>query len=74
MHRYTVVLTTEPEEGGYRVSVPALLGCYSQGESLDEALTNIREAIELYLESLAADGLPPPPDADSPILREVVVG
>ena len=36
--------------GGYSVSIPALPGCHSQGESLEEALTNIREAAELWLE------------------------
>jgi predicted RNase H-like HicB family nuclease len=38
------------DEGGYTVFVPALPGCISEGESRDEALANIREAIELYLE------------------------
>ena len=41
----------QPEEvGGYSVSVPALPGCYSQGETREEALCNIREAAELWLE------------------------
>jgi predicted RNase H-like HicB family nuclease len=38
------------EEGGYTVFVPALPGCVSEGESLDEARANILEAIALYLE------------------------
>ncbi len=47
--RIRVVL--EPsEEGGYTVFVPALPGCISEGETKEEALRNIREAIELYLE------------------------
>lgn len=37
--------------GGYSVSVPALRGCHSQGETLEEALTNIREAAELWFEA-----------------------
>jgi antitoxin HicB len=50
-----------PEEGGrYSVSVPALPGCTSQGETREEALAMIREAIELYLESLEAHGDPVP--------------
>ena len=40
------------EEGGYVVSCPALPGCHSQGETTDEALTNIKEAIEGYLEEM----------------------
>jgi antitoxin HicB len=53
--RYTVVLEQEPD-GGYSVSVPALPGCHSQGDTRDEALANIREAIELYIETLREAG------------------
>ena len=45
----TVVLEPQ-EEGGYTVYVPSLKGCVSQGETKEEALKNIKEAIELYLE------------------------
>lgn len=40
----------EENEGGYSVWVPALPGCCSQGDNFEEALANIKEAIELYLE------------------------
>jgi len=40
----------EETEGGFSVWVPDLPGCASQGETLEEALENIKEAIELYLE------------------------
>jgi len=43
------------EEGGYTVYVPSLPGCISEGDNKEEALTNIREAIELYLEPLEED-------------------
>lgn len=46
----------EASEGGYVASVPALPGCHTQGETLEEAERNIIEAIALYLESLAARG------------------
>jgi len=49
MMRFKVVLE-EAEEGGYVVYVPSLPGCVSQGETRDEALENIREAIEVYLD------------------------
>lgn len=49
MPRYTVVLTPEIEDGGYSVSVPALPGCASQGDTVEEAIANIRDAIGLYL-------------------------
>ena len=44
------VILEKAEEGGYVVYVPSLRGCVSQGESREEALENIKEAIELYLE------------------------
>ena len=40
------------EEGGYTVLVPSLPGCISEGETVEEALKNIQEAIELYLEPI----------------------
>ena len=52
--RFKVVL--EPsDEGGYTVHAPSLPGCISQGETVEEALKNIREAIELYLEPVEDD-------------------
>ena len=44
------VLVRPESVGGFSVSVPALPGCHSQGETIDEALVNIREAAELWLE------------------------
>ncbi|MDO8613182.1 MAG: type II toxin-antitoxin system HicB family antitoxin [Dehalococcoidia bacterium] len=58
---YSVVVH-DAEEGGYWVEVPALPGCYSQGESVEEALENVREAIELYLEALREEGTQIPRD------------
>lgn len=40
----------EEDNGGYSVSVPSLHGCFSQGEDFEDAVKNIKEAIELYLE------------------------
>lgn len=48
--KFKVVLE-ENEEGGYTIFVPSLPGCISEGDTRDEALQNIKEAIELYLES-----------------------
>ena len=45
-----------PEEGGYWAEVPALPGCYSQGESIEETVKNIREAIESPIEALKEEG------------------
>jgi len=52
---YTIVLETE-KEGGFVVSVPALPGCFTQGESRSEAVKNAREAIAAYVEELRARG------------------
>jgi len=52
---YSVFYEHAPE-GGYVASVPALPGCHTQGESLEEAERNIKEAIDVYLASLAAHG------------------
>jgi predicted RNase H-like HicB family nuclease len=62
MMRYTVVLERE-SDGGFVVSVPALPGCVSQGDTRADALSNIREAIELYLEDCRAAGDPIPTEA-----------
>ena len=52
--RMKVVL--EPsDEGGYTIYAPTLPGCISEGETVDEALANIREAIALYLEPMEVD-------------------
>ena len=52
--KFQVVL--EPsDEGGYTVYVPSLPGCISEGDTTDEAMHNIREAIELYLEPVEDD-------------------
>jgi len=47
--KFKVVLEPQ-EEGGYTVYVPALPGCISEGDTREDALKNIKEAIELYLE------------------------
>jgi len=46
------VVLEPSEEGGYTAVVPALPGCISEGETVEEAMRNIREAIELYLEPI----------------------
>jgi len=55
VRHYTVILERE-EDGGYHAYCPALKGCHSQGDTLEEAVANIREAIEAYLQSLKAEG------------------
>jgi antitoxin HicB len=61
--RYTVLLERE-EDGGYVVSVPALPGCVSQGDTRPQALANIREAMELYIEDCREAGDQVPTEAN----------
>ena len=56
------VLLYRDENGEWCASCPSLPGCHSQGDTRDQALENIKEAIELYVEALEADGLPVPPE------------
>jgi predicted RNase H-like HicB family nuclease len=56
--KFKVVLYRE-EDGGYSVEVPALPGCFSQGDNLAEALDNIKEAIACHLDEPAPPSLPP---------------
>jgi antitoxin HicB len=54
------VVLEAAEEGGFVVSVPDLPGCWTQGETRDEALSNAKEAIAAYLDALAELGRPIP--------------
>jgi antitoxin HicB len=66
------VLLEPDQDGGYVVVCPSLPGCYSQGETIQEALANIREAIELCLEDLQELG-EPIPDPSNVLIGSVVV-
>lgn len=61
MSKFAVVIHPEPA-GGFWGEVPALPGCYSQGESVDELLVNLREAIAVTLEVMREEGRSPDPD------------
>lgn len=52
---YRILLRPEPE-GGYTITLPSLPGCVTYGETVDEAITMAREAIELYIEHLQEKG------------------
>ncbi len=68
--RLKIVL--EPsDEGGYTVYVPSLPGCISEGNTLDEALENIQEAIELYLEPVEDDWIVP--QEEGVLVQELVL-
>ena len=63
------IVVHEAEEGGYWAEVPAISGCVSQGESLDELLENVREAVEGCF-SVSAAGVPV---SDTDRIIEIVV-
>ena len=54
-YNYKILMTKE-EEGGYTVTVPALPGCITQGDNIEEAMAMAQEAIELYIEELQSRG------------------
>jgi antitoxin HicB len=54
--QYTAVF--EPESKGFSVSIPSLPGCISEGDSFEEALENIKEAAQLYIEDLEESEIP----------------
>ena len=73
MKEYTVVVERE-SDGRYSVYVPDLLGCASWGDSYEEALAHLREAIECHLDALRADGLPVPEPRTSATATRVTAG
>ncbi len=73
MRRYTVLLTPDQEAGGYVVTVPAIPGCVTQAESVEDAVEMAKDLIPLYLEELSARGEPIPEERVSPQLITVDV-
>jgi len=76
LYSYTVLF--EPaEEGGYTVTVPALPGCVTEGDTLEEARAMVKEAIFGYLEVLKKHGDPFPEDVelrDEPVKEKLTIG
>jgi predicted RNase H-like HicB family nuclease len=74
---YSFTVLFEPaEEGGYVATCPALPGLVTEGDTLEEARANARDAIHGYLESLAKDGAPLPSDKEillEPVKEKVTV-
>ncbi len=66
VRQYTIVLEPDTEEGGYTVTVPALPGCITQGETVEQCIERAREAITGYIESLEADGQSVPEETERP--------
>jgi len=69
---FKVLLQPDEDAGGYIVSCPALPGCYTQGDTIDEALENIEEAILLCLEDMMAENQPIP-DMSKTLISSIAV-
>ncbi len=70
---YTVVLEPNGDEPGYTVTVPALPGCISCGDTVEEALENIKDAIEVWIRAARKKGEPVPRETVSPQVAKVSV-
>ena len=57
--RYTAIFESQPD-GGYHAYCPTLPGCHTEGDTLEESIANLKEAVSVYLESLRAHGEPIP--------------
>ena len=62
----TAIVRPEPDAGGFSASIPALPGCHTQGETLDEVRANLREAAEGWLAVAHEDGLARDATSESP--------
>jgi antitoxin HicB len=73
MRRYSVVLIPDPVDGGYAVLVPTLPGCITEGDTVDEALDNARDAVRSYLADVQASGEPMPEEKAPPCIQLTAV-
>lgn len=73
MRRYTILLTPDSDDGGYVVTVPILDGCVTEGDTIEEAIANAREAIQGYVESMVANGEGVPDEPLAPQLLTIEV-
>lgn len=65
-YQYTIILHPDIEQQGYTVTVPALPGCITEGDTIEQAIAMAKDAIHLYIESLVADGEPIPEEHEHP--------
>lgn len=72
-YHYTIILHPDTEQGTYGVTVPALPGCVTQGDSIEDAISMAKEAISLHLEGMLADGEPVPEESEHPQALTITV-
>ena len=73
-YSFEIVIEKEPEDKGYFAYSPVLPGCFSNGLTIEEAKRNIREAIQLHLESLRAHNEPIPQKETVVHVEEISIG
>ena len=73
-YTFEIVIEKEAEDEGYSAYSPGLPGCFSNGGTVEEAKRNMREAIELHLQSLVAHGQPIPQSEKRVHVEELTVG
>ena len=73
MSEYQFTVVIEPDVQGYHAFVPALQGCHSFGDTVEEAQSNIMEAIEVHVESRLEDGEPVPVERDPVFITRLSV-
>ena len=71
--KYTVVFEPDMESGGYVVTVPSLPGCVTQGETFEEAVLMVKDAISGYLEVLREEGREIPKEPEEVVISKVEV-
>jgi antitoxin HicB len=72
-YTYTVLLDPDPDSGTWTVTVPALPGVVTQGSSVEDAIVQATEAIQVHIEGLLADGEPVPEEHERPQMVTVRV-
>ena len=73
MYRYTIVITPDSEDGRFVVSVPALPGCFTYGNTVDEAIEYAKDAIAVHIAGLLQDGDPVPTEPEAARVTTVKV-
>jgi antitoxin HicB len=72
-YAYTVLLDPDSDSGTWTVTVPALPGVVTQGSSVEDAIVQARDAIQVHIEGLLADGEPVPEELERPQMVTVRV-
>ena len=71
---FEIIIEKEPDDEGYLAYSPTLPGCFSNGKTIEDARKNIREAIQLHIESLRSHGQPIPQNENIVHVEELTVG